>query len=549
MDVRTLQCTNDSHPIPYIQSTSQALAFHQDEPRLLTRTGAGGLLEIEFDDNGEIDVLQCVRLHGEEDLVAVRYVDGDQILTMANYGEVALSDRGHVLRRWRFGHHNVHWAEHVERDVYLLASDTRQVIRLDISGEVDPIVGPILTRDDLEHVTLNRRSGRAFVAGFDSNVYEISPNTCESLGIVYKAPYKCRWVMTLEREPDTMILQCRNGGLHKVSLAAGKRTALVKDTPEAIWTAGQLSGNELVMAGEARAIYRVKLCGIETQSRLPEMSVRRLPLAIGGDSHFKRLDVQGATDSVVLGRADGQIWIGSGDDYRFLCNVGMPVRDLCVHPTEPIFFVCTEGGEVVKVSMESGEIINRYCSPIGEQFWVMAYNPAENLLAFAEREGSVYVSDADNFVPMHKIPDVRRPKRMRWRDSETLVWSRSVELYKFDLVTSQVSLYVRETGNTIEDFIWDENRRYLVALNYNCLLILCDYQTGEFIDVTPDSMDYSKGLAWVPRQAESYPLDFVSIGRSGVANLFRIHDDKILAIGPVTRVGWTAGSHESRNSA
>lgn len=550
IDVRDLVCTNDDAPIPYIQSTSQALSFHPTERRLLTRTGAGGLLEIAFDEAGNWEQLQCIRFHGNEDLVQARYLEGsDQILTMANYGEVALSDHGEVLRKWRFGWHNVHWAEHLEGSDYLLASDTRQVIRLDVSGAKAPIVGPYMTRDDLEHVTFNRTTGRAFVAGFDSNVYEISPHDCTTIGVAYMAPYKCRWVKTLERDPGVMILQCRNGGMHKVDLDTGTRVALLKETPEAIWTAAAMPDNSLVMAGDARAFYRLRTGAIDAESRLPEVGVERVPIAIDGDAHFKRLDVQQSTGTVVAGRSDGQIWVGDGDRFRPLCRIALPVRDLCVHPTLPEFYVAGEDAAVHKFDLRSGAELGTFNSPIGEQFWTIAYNPERDLLAFAEREGSVHIVRGRDLALVESLPDVRRPKRMKWRDANTLLWSRSVELHRFDLDTGKSGVFVHETGNTIEDFIWDDQRRYVIALNYNCLLILCNYDTGEFIDVTPDSMDYSKGLVWLPRVAGSYPLDFLSIGRTGVANLFRVHDEKILPLGPVTREGWACAANEPRNAA
>jgi hypothetical protein len=474
---RTLQCENDDTPIPYIQSTSQALAFHAQQPRILTRTGSGGLLEVEFTDDGAVSIVRCVRLHGSEDLVAVRYLEGsNRILTMANFGEIAVSEEGRVLRTWRFGYHNVHWAEYVEQDTYLLASDTRQVIRLDVAGKHEPIVGPPITRDDLEHVTLNHISGRAFVAGFDGNVYEIDPETCESTGVIYRAPFKCRWVKTLESNPDVMILQCRNGGLHKIDLKSRQRTALIKETPEAIWTAGQLPHSELVMAGEAQAIYRLKVDSVDHMSRIPQFSVRRIPIKVEGDSHFKRLDVEPTTGRVVLGRMDGQIWIGKGEKFRQLCHLEMPVRDLCINSKESVVFACTEGGAVYKVHLDTGEVLHCFYSPVKQPLWAIAYNQTADLLAVAEREGSLYILNGSDFSPVRQVLDIRRPKRLKWSASNTLLWSRSVEMYRYDRDTDQVSLFVRETGNTIEDFIWDEDRRYLVVMNYNSLLILCDYQ-------------------------------------------------------------------------
>jgi hypothetical protein len=50
-------------------------------------------------------------------------------------------------------------------------------------------------------------------------------------------------------------------------------------------------------------------------------------------------------------------------------------------------------------------------------------------------------------------------------------------------------------------------------------------------------MDYSKGIAWLDSSVDPrlYPWDFITWGRSGAAHHFRIHDEKIMALGPLAR--------------
>src|SRR4029450_11966865 len=121
----------------------------------------------------------------------------------------------------------------------------------------------------------------------------------------------------------------------------------------------------------------------------------------------------------------------------------------------PIAFAGTEDGKVRRLDLDSGSIQQTFTSMRGEPIWAVAYQPEENLLAFAERQGSLYVVDATTFEPVREIRDLRRCKRMKWADRHTLFYGRSTELYKLDLVTGHHTLHVQETGNSIEDFIWD----------------------------------------------------------------------------------------------
>jgi WD40 repeat protein len=115
--VRDVQCSNDDQYVAPILSHSVALGFHDTERRLVTRSGNGGVLEMEFDDEGCVRPLTCVRLHGDWDLQMTRYVSGSrQVLSTGRDGCLVLSEVGRELRRWKFGTTVAHWAEPLQGD-------------------------------------------------------------------------------------------------------------------------------------------------------------------------------------------------------------------------------------------------------------------------------------------------------------------------------------------------------------------------------------------------------------------------------------------------
>lgn len=530
--------SNDTVYIPYVESMSQPLAFHDAERRLVTRSGNGGLLELAFDDAGGVRVLSCVRLHRDYDTLTARYVkDSDLVLSGSRDGEVVLSHQGTVLRSWQFGDAGVHWAEHIAGATYLLADDRRFVVRLDISNEHDPVVGPVFTRDDLEHVTYNHTSGRAFVAGFDRNVYEIDPETCRPLGVVFPAPFKLRWVKTLEHAPSVMLVQCRNGGLYKVDVETGQCLAVIKETPDALWTAVATPEGEILIAGEGEFLLRIRVQSRDPISRSPIFRVERQPLDIRPGSYTKRMVRQPSTGYLILGRTNGDLIVGKGTEFPCLANMGSAVRDVAVHPDKPEIFIACEDGHAYALDLESGKVLHAFLSPreLTLPIWCLAYNPERDLLAFAERGGSLWVVSARDFRPVLELPDCYRPKRMKWVDADILLLNQTDKLYRLDLRAGERSLLVEDVGNTIEDFIWDARQQYLVLIYYNCGIVLCDFWTGMKLSVVPDQMDYSKGLIWVDTGGDPslYPWDFLTFGRSGQAHHFRIHDQKVLALGPV----------------
>lgn len=529
---RDIQCENDAVAVPYNYSLSQAITFHPSARRLAVRSGNAGVLELDFS-NDRLEVMHCTRFHSDIDLVTLRYVDDDGSLISAAGGHAVMSRDGKELCSWNLGNFNLHWFEPLGDGEYLIACDELYVIRLDIKNRHPPERGLRLTRDDLEHVTYNSASGRAFVSGFDGTVYEIDPKSCDYRRVAWVAPYKMRWIKTLEREPDTLIGHCFNGGLYKVGLAAQHVIAQLKDTPNAIWTCVR-DGNSLYFAGEGDTVRPVQLKGADRGTGGPVFEIGApLPkLETNAATYTKRM-AKGVS-GLLLAEKNGRILELGDDGPRQIIDVGEELRDLAAAPSSPLAFVCTERGKVLKIDTAKGEIVGAYEGRLREPIWSLALHPQRNLLAFAERRGNLVVVDGNTMRPLYLNDATARPKRMKWCD-DTLIYVQTCVLRKFDLASQAISDYVADCGNTIEDFIWDEARQYLVLVNYRTELVLCDFATGAKLSIVPDQADFSKGLAWVnqPGCAGAYPLDFVTFGRTGTAHLYRIHNERCMALGPV----------------
>ena len=532
MLLRDIKCWNDPVPVPANYSLSQALIFHPTQKTLAVRSGDAGVLEFDFSEAGALTQLHCTRFHDDTDLISLRYLEDGSLLSGSGGGAV-LSKGTQKLKEWRFGDFNLHWFEPVGEDEYLIACDELYVICLNVKDRRPPVVGKRLTRDDLEHVTYNPVSGRAFAGGFDATVYEVDPETCNFLRVAWEAPYKMRWMKTVRTDPDTFLALCFNGGLYKVSLERQEIIDSLKETPNAVWTCVR-RGNELLFAGEGGMIRPVYLEGVDRLSATP--------IFRQGEPIHKNNDCGGFTKRMVandagllLAQKQGKLLEATSGGTRQVADFGEHLRDVAAVPGQPFAFLCTESGRMLKVDTSTGEILHCFTMPDGEPAWALAWHPQRNLLACAGRRGVLVIADGDDLSPIWiGAGRTARPKRMKWCD-DTLFFNQTGILRKFDLETKRVSHYVDDTENTIEDFIWDDARRYMVIVGYRTEVVLCDFATGEKLHVAPDQWDFSKGLIWVnqPECAEAYPLDFVTFGRTGTAHLFRIYNDRCVAIGPI----------------
>lgn len=514
---------------------SQALNFHPTEKRLITRTGNAGVLEVAFDDDG-YEILSITRAHEEFDVVNVAYVEGTHKILSGARGHAVLLEDGKLVKRWDFPFdETIHWFEHLENNTYLLASDARLVVRLHVDDAEPPLVGDPFARDHMEHVTFNQHSGRAFASSFDRNVYEIDPLTCAAKGVVFAAPFKLRWIKTLERDPSTLIAQCRDGGLHRVELGNGARHVAIKETPDALWTAVQTGDGELLVCGEGRYYHKLTPQSSDDWLRTPQFESRRVEVPAASDTYTKRVVRQEAGDLIAFARTDGEVLVGTEGDVRSLVTLPSAVRDIALEPSVPVLYVVCENGGIYKLDANSGEILASHIRDL--PVWALALNPTRGLLAVGERFGSILFLNTEDLGLAFDAEDTayRYVKRMKWIDEDVLFYTSSGDIRTFDLRERKAEEYISLHGNTIEDFDVDEERNYLVAINYRRHITLVDFNTKEQLFSIYDQVDYSKGIQFLCSKTNltGYKADVVTYGRAGKPFLFRVHDSRIIAMGPV----------------
>lgn len=518
------------------------LEFHPRSQKLLTHNAAGALCEVEFD-GSKWSTLWAVGLFNDDpntayDIDYVRYlVDSEHVFASTFGGHLAVLDPKSPekpLITWRYGKRTIHCAEHIGGTEYLLASDTRRVIRFDASGRLAPLVGPGIFRDHVEQISFNKTSRRAFATSFDRTILEIDPQTCTSLGVAVDLPFKLRWIHSFERDPSELLVHSRNGALYKTSFE-GKPTRTLKETPNAIWTGVHTAPSTMVFAGEGPDMLQIVTDKVEptTQDSSFSSSWTRIDEATRG-SYAKRMVVHEPTGDIVQGRSDGEILIVREGQSRRLTRLPSPVRDLATSPVGTDLYVVTEDGCAMRLNVETGEILARFATG-DEPLWALAYNPVRNILAVCEREGSLLLLDGTDLTKQFAVNDTWAPKRMKWRDDDRLVVGRGDELYQLDVEKGTMDCVVPHVGNTIEDFAWDEEGRYVALVTYVRRIHLLDLGTWAPLGTIDFDLDSPKGIMWMKqgRAPAAHPYELVAFGRSGVVRHYRVHDDCLHHVGTI----------------
>lgn len=530
---RNLEVWNDFLPIVDGRGGGHPLAFHPTEKRLATKSARSALLELSFENN-IINILHCTRIHFSQELVSVYYHNEDQIISGAP-GSIIISENKTIINSWSLEELNIHCFEPIGENTYLIASDDRRVYKLNVADNTPILIGPRITLDDLEQVTYNKTSNRAYIAGFDRNVYEINIEDCTSKGIAFAAPFKMRWIKSLQKNPDQIILQCRNGALYKVNLPEQKIISTIKETPLALWTSDFLSNGDIVIAGDSGSIYGLKKTStVDGQSRIPSFQFSAINSNLGLDSYTKRLIVDNE-DNIYIGRTNGHLFVLNSNGLTKLNSLGSAIRDLAYSASSDLIFAALESGTVSVLSKATGEVVSKYHSDNNLPVWSLAFNEKRNILAFGEYEaGSIHLVNVTNGERLFSFPEATRPKRMKWIDDDTLLFNRFGDLLKIDCKKMIVSEIVTQLGNTIEDFVVDYENRYVVIIAYTKEITLCDLDTGQILDRCYGQCDYSKGISWVYNHDVSdrqYKLDFFIYGRSGECHFYRILDEAIFSLG------------------
>jgi hypothetical protein len=403
------------------------------------------------------------------------------------------------------------------------------VLRVNLYALDAPMIGPKFCRDDLEHVALSRDGKTAYAGSFDRKVYRVDPHTCKAMGIAFDAPFKCRWVRPLAGEPERILVQTRDGGLHLVDVASKRAIHTVRETPSAIWTCARRDADRFYLAGEPDAVFTV-----DSHSGCTS-AVSIAHISRGDQVYTKRLIALNDGHGCLLGRTDGTVLRIEDDAVLGSLDAGAPVRDLCRGPDDTAF-VALEDGRVLCVDIGHLAVRATFLSPLDEPVWSLAFNGVSTL-AIAERGGRLRMLSAHTLKPISEHSRMTRPKRMTWQDSNRLLFGWSDQLRAFTLADDREELIVDSIGNTIEDFIVHAEYGYLVFISYMRNIYLARLATGAILCTVPDGVDYSKGLAWTKPSLsirdEGVP-EFITYGRHGTLNRYRIVNEKIHPWGQIS---------------
>lgn len=520
-----------------IYSQTHPLCFHSSELKLATRTGNAGLIEFSFDANGNYTVNYCVRMHRNMDLFTVAYVnDTNKLLTGSGDGEICLSEKGIIEYRWQVYDEPIHWFEPINENEYLVACDSRVIAKINVNQLNKFIIGEPFSRDDLEHVCFNPDLNLAYANGFDWNIYEIDITTCNVTRIIYRAPFKTRWLF-YSKLYKCLIIQVRNGSLLKYDLAKNKVINSIKETPDAIWTSVINTKNEIILAGEGNYLIRLKETEVCKYSLKRKYSEEKIILPIDENSYTKRMVYVKNTDTYLLGRSSGELYLYNQSTSKLLHRFSLPIRDIAVDSTNNFCFVATEDSKVTKINFE-GEILKVFSTKSNKPIWSLAYNETTNVVASFELYGDISLLDGNDLSLLKICENTSgRCKRAKWMDNNNIAFSFGSELHMYSFDTNSTRMLIEFVGNTIEDFIWDKGENYFITIDYTKTLRLYNYESLEKLYEVIDQMDYSKGILMLPNHdSKSYPLDFITYGRSGTANQFRVHNEALIALGPLFNI-------------
>lgn len=514
-----------------IHSESQAIDLHPTQDILMTRSGDGSAIEIDFSDANDIKLKSIVRVFENVDVATCRYIskEGHALLGSFN-GKIALVINGKIQAQWKFDDvtETIHWFEPTGGKYFVAVGDCRKILRFCPHDPQDLFWSECVSNDDIEIATYDKTSKVLFVSSFDRHLYQINPYTLQCEQKIFEFPFKLRWIKILKTQPSIMIVQVRDGSLIKFSITQKKILAKLKHTPHALWSLCMTSTGEIVTSGEGERYHRLIPNSFDRDYRASVFGIKNSHLTNQTQYYTKRIIHINKSHTTLFGRTDGSILSMQNEKVEPYITLDSAIRDMTYCPPDSYFYVVTEGGWLYKIDTSKREIVKKqkYDQPL----WSLALNVQCGIVAVGERMGKIRLLDSDTFQ-LKEETFSRIPKRMKWfKDCLFVSHSQFIDKIFFEKgewVHSHRFYLTHQ--NTIEDFCWDPDGKYLVAINYAKSILLFDMPTGTLLSQATDNIDYMKGILHLENDAilNAYPYDFLIVGRYGRIRHYRVHDEQI----------------------
>lgn len=475
---------------------------------------------------------QWSRLVSDTDTIITVCIEGNRLMCGTNLGaihilDLASSETVEVIDFEEIDE-TIHWIEPIAEQRYLVATDARCLVDLNTADMSKTVISRQFAKDDFEHLTVCQRTGRIFASSFDRNIYEIDQDDINRIELFATTQFKVRWLDVVYDESGkaAVIAQIRDGSLIKIDDATREVTGVIKTTPATIWSGCIMNDNRIVYAGEGTQAVSAD---IDHGSVLATISHEHIV-----QGYVKRMASipQGQNVLYVTARTDGAV------DYFQLNAEGEPLepaqrliqlesacRDICLFNRQSriLAAVALENGYVHIVDVESQSII---VSIEGDEpVWSLGVSPDHQLLACAQRRGYARVFETTEFTELISCVS-SLPKRLKWYSNEGfyLTSSATVDRVSFDSEQwSHERPFIEANNNTVEDFDWDDLKRYIVTIDYNETITLYD-SLGEPLDSVYGDTDVMKGIQFLHGDRRD---QFVTYGRKGALKLFEIHNEQI----------------------
>jgi len=511
LDIVSLFSVRDlgSDDFGIFHSTSQAIAIHPTKAQIATRSGNSAVVELDFMGTQLSQVRVC-----EEDIATLCYSSsGHYLLAGSTGGTIGLIANGELQNSIKPEGltETVHWFEPLEDNRYIVACDSRRVLELQIdeNRRLTYRNGEIFAHDDMEHVTLNHDKKICLASSFDRRIYRIDLDSLKSTGVALTAAFKLRWTKFVKNSDRIVIVQNRDGSLLKSDILTGETLAMVKNTPDAIWTAYRRR-DEIICAGERGYMYRIPLQEDGAVLGLPT----KHPLTDTDSGYIKRI-VPMEDDDFIAVMSRGRI-IVKQNGASMTHDLPTAFRDVCYCPQRQCCYLASEDGTVYQYHRGQITALHQGDEPI----WSLGVSPDGATLAFAERLGKIYLYDLEQNQVV-ETTDCRLPKRLKWFDNRTLYISYSGSIHKifFDEQWQHHVEFIRPNDNTVEDFVFIDD--YIVFITYNRRIWLYDRLSATQLDSVYNSEDYMKNIIHINDNI------FATLGRSGYLQQYELHNEQI----------------------
>lgn len=491
----------------YFHSASQCLCFDPENNYIVTKSANGALLYIST--KQDYKLVKAVRIFDGLDIISASFIhDGKKLLVGSNKGTIALLEDMATSYIWEFDEMNetIHWFCEINENTVVVANDNMRLLKIDPISKAHQM-GPIIANDDFEYVS-QLSDGSLLATSFDRKVYKIDFDSLEVIEVLFEAPFKIRWC---EVVGNNLYLQVRDGSIFQIDINSKQVVSLIKDTRPCLWSACQ-TPNGILIGGENNTLIRYNN---DIFKHLDQLNS-------GDDSYIKRIDY--CNSRTFLAKVGGELHIIDNDGNSRIINTNKGLRDLAVSSSTNEVYIATEQGTLEVWDFETGIKLKEksFLKPC----WALSLSPNDKTIAVAERIGRVYLLDSKS-LDEEVSTFCRLPKRVRWVDDDNLLITHSSSIDKITRQNGEwehLHKFFTGTGNTIEDYCWDEEKKHLFAVTYGRRVCLFNFKNGELMDSIYNGIDLLKGLFFFEENGHEKILVF---GRDEEIKTYGIHNHQL----------------------